>query len=296
MGYPDMLTINNPWVILGDVSVDGSVYALSGATDSRQELGLLRLPGELTTTNLGSGFASQVTPAYTSIFVNVCSSEVVIASSVATIEFDWWPDNEGSTLTVWTSSNGVTYTQANTNSFSSMTNRYFRFDATNSAGFIVVSTVSCTPLEHHSITTSEVVFGDLTNGMVAILFAPGGLYEITRPATAFSIYGAAVTSAVAQVDGAATILGTFTSAITRITIDLYNPRGAELSDAMFMHSLQLLYNTTDLLYAGTPQLDSRATPETGRYHVDVRLPGYDLGLRAFADYGVEAKVLIGGSE
>jgi hypothetical protein len=294
--YPSVLTINNPWVIMGDVSITGNVYSVAVASGARQELGLLRLPGNLTATNLGSGFASQVSPAYTSVFINASSSGVVIASTVATIEFDWIPDNEDSTLTVWSSSNGVDYIQSSTNVFLVMTNRYFRFDATNSAGFVIVSTAAVELQDHHEIARGAAVFGDLTNGMVAILFASGGLYEITRPAEQFAIYSSTATSAVARADGMATILGTFTSAVTRITVDLYNPDGVDLTDNMFMHSLQLLNSTTDLLYTGTLHLDSRDTPEIGRYHVDVKLPGYELGLRAFADYGVEAKVLIGGSE
>lgn len=307
--YASSLHVYNPWVVLGDISVTGSIYVMQGGIAQylgadrnrmKTEYGLIRVPGTVSTNRLsGITYASLLQPVYMSRYASADSLDLRVAIEQPSMAFDWWPDNPGAEnkFAVWAPRDSGGYTKLAGTVFPVLTNRTFRFSSGGEPGHIVLkSAPSDTLLEY----AGEAVFDGLDDSQAGIMFSAGGAYRDLRvPAGTYTVPGGIVSNLQILADQSVRVwfrdswYGGALDTNVAVRVDVVSASGERLSDKMFREAVQIVsYDNNDIAYTGRVTGFTRFSPQWGRTTITVPVVLPALDLQAWGPYDATIRVTI----
>ena len=307
--YASSLHVYNPWVVLGNISVTGSIYVMQGGIAQylgadrnrmKTEYGLIRVPGTVSTNRLsGITYASLLQPVYMSRYASADSLDLRVALEQPSMAFDWWPDNPGAEnkFAVWAPRDSGGYTKLAGTVFPVLTNRTFRFSSGGEPGHIVLkSAPSDTLLEY----AGEAVFDGLDDSQAGIMFSAGGAYRDLRvPAGTYTVPGGIVSNLQILADQSVRVwfrdswYGGATDTNVAVRVDVVSASGERLSDKMFREAVQIVsYDNNDIAYTGRVTGFTRFSPQWGRTTITVPVVLPALDLQAWGPYDATIRVTI----
>jgi hypothetical protein len=307
--YDSSLLVYNPWVVLGDITVDGVIHVLSGSSSQilgaenarmKIEHGLVRLPGTVTTNKLsGITYADLLQPVCMSSYVSAGPLDLSIADEQLSMAFDWWPDNPGaeSEFVVWSPRETGGYMKHPGTVFTNLSYRTYRFSAGGEPGYIVLKSA---PADNLVSYTSGSVFGDMDDSQAGILFSAGGAYSAVRqPAAMYVAPGGIVSNLETLADYSVRVwfhkswYGDAWETNVKVRVDVFSVSGEDLSDNQFRESVQIVsYDDEDIAFTGTVTGFDRYDPQHSLTTVitPVTLPALDL--QAWGPYDATIRVTI----
>jgi hypothetical protein len=307
--YASALHVYNPWVVLGGISVTGSIYVMQGGIAQylgadrnrmKTEYGLIRVPGTVSTNRLsGITYASLLQPVYMSRYASADSLDLRVAPEQPSMAFDWWPDNPGAEnkFAVWAPRDSGGYTKLAGTVFPVLTNRTFRFSSGGEPGHIVLkSAPSDTLLEY----AGETVFDGLDDSQAGIMFSAGGAYRDLRvPAGTYTVPGGIVSNLQILADQSVRVwfrdswYGGALDTNVAVRVDVVSASGERLSDKMFREAVQIVsYDNNDIAYTGRVTGFTRFSPQWGRTTITVPVVLPALDLQAWGPYDATIRVTI----